>query len=327
MGGFSYDRDDYYDSSSSGWGSSYSSSKKANSSGYSDFADTIMSARSMSADLKANKTLKASKKLSIIFALDVTGSNTDYAKIVFDKMPMFWGQCEQKVMGGKDDFEICYIGFGDAKTDRAPLQVTDFAQGIDCDGKLSSIYLEQGGGGNNGESSELVGLYALNNIEIPSDTTPILFILTDEPTHGAARKSEAAEVGMTISEDVLDVWTPLKKKFKNNVYCLLGKFQGGYFDQDCLTEWQKLLGKENVIKCGEPKAIVDITLGILNLVMQTMSLDEYQIDMKDRGQTVGRIETVTESLKDLSTALAVINTTTNIATTSTKKTGQRGKRL
>lgn len=328
MGGFSYDRDDYYDSSSSGWGSSSSNSKSSGGGSYSSFASSKMSASYMDSSLKASKKLKATKKLSIIFALDVTGSNTDYAKIVFDKMPMFWGQCEQKVMNNSGDFEICYIGFGDAITDRAPLQVTEFAQQIACDEQLSKLFLEGCGGGNDGESSELVGLYALNNIEIDKDTTPILFIMTDEKTHGAARKDLAAAEGIDIKEDVVDVWTPLKKKFKNNVYCLLGKYSGCNFDTGITRHWNDILGKTNVIKVGEPKAIVDIMLGVLNLVMETMDLEEYKLDMLDRGQTQARISSVSSSLEGLSTALAVSNVKTDIqATTATNKTGSKAKRL
>ena len=327
MGGFNYDRDDYYSSSTSGWNSK--SADPHTSAGYSSFADKSFSS-SLQPGLRADKKLKATKKLSIIFALDVTGSNTDHSKIVFDKMPMFWGQCEQKVMGGKsDDFELCYIGFGDAKTDNAPLQVTSFEQGIKCDDALSSLYLEGCGGGNDGESSELVGLYALNNIEISPDTTPILFIMTDEKTHGPALKSEAAMQGMDISEDIKDVWTPLRKKFKNNVFCLLGKYSGVNFDDSTTEHWKKLLGDNNVVLCGEPKALVDIMLGIINMVMQTMDLEEYKLDMLNRGQTNQRIESVTKSLKDLSTALSVINVKTDVtaATTPGKKAKNKVTRL
>ena len=97
MGGSSYDRDVYSSSSSSSWGSfgasDYSASKFTRS-----FLDSSMNPN--------GKILKSSAKTPIVIMLDVTGSNIDFARVVYDKMPMFYGQIEQK--GYLEDFEISF---------------------------------------------------------------------------------------------------------------------------------------------------------------------------------------------------------------------------
>ena len=74
------------------------------------------------------KILKSKAKTPIIIVLDVTGSNIDFARVVYDKMPMFYGQIEQQ--GYLKDFEISFCAVGDAKYDNYPLQIGSFAKGI-----------------------------------------------------------------------------------------------------------------------------------------------------------------------------------------------------
>ena len=182
MGGFSYDRNDYDDSSSSGWGSSSSyspsssysaksydrndyddssssgwgsSSSYSPSSSYSAKADKKMGARCLDNKMKADKRVKSGSKNPIVICLDVTGSNIDFAKIVYDKMPMFYGQIEEQ--GYLDDFDICFMACGDANSDRYPLQVCNFEKGVKIDEWLESIVLESGGGGQKKETYEKIG--------------------------------------------------------------------------------------------------------------------------------------------------------------------------
>ena len=69
-------------------------------------------------------------------------------------------------------------------------------------------------------------------------------------------------------------------------------------------------------------------LGIISMISSTRSLETYQIDMKNRGQTQKRIENVSASLQGLSTALVPVKISGDITTTTSKaKASQRGKRL
>lgn len=70
----------------------------------------------------------------------------DWSKIIYDKMPMFYGQI--MMQGYLQDPAISFCAIGDAKMDDVPLQVTSFGQGKQIDEVLSKMYLEGGGGGN-----------------------------------------------------------------------------------------------------------------------------------------------------------------------------------
>ena len=316
MGGCSYDRDVYSSSSSSGWGNSY---------GGSSYASSKLSATTLSSDMRANKRIKSTSKTPIVIALDVTGSNINFARIVYDKMPMLYGQIEQK--GYLKDFDICFMAIGDVYSDDYPLQVAEFSKGIELDSWLEKVVLEGCGGGNNGESYELGAYYLTKYMDMDKDAKPIIFFLGDEPTHGAVTPENARAVGMECDETVTDIWKQLRAKAHDNVFMMLNKYSGSAFDSDTTEHWTKLLAPDHVIKVGEPPAIVDLLLGVISMVSQSRDLETYMIDMKDRGQTQKRIDGVSSSLKNLSTSLVPINIDGTIATTATNKSSSKAKRL
>ena len=180
MGGPTYDRDVYSDSSSSGWGSSsYSSS--GSSFGASSYSASKLSSTTLDKSMKPNgKILKSKTKTPIIIVLDITGSNIDFARVVYDKMPMFYGQIEEK--GYLKDFDISFCAVGDAKYDNYPLQIGSFAKGIELDSWLEKVVLEGGGGPFGRESYELAAYYLYRNTEFEKDQI-LLFSLLQMKSH------------------------------------------------------------------------------------------------------------------------------------------------
>ena len=130
MGSYSYDRDVYSSSSYSNWGSSsYSASK--------------LSSDTLDDSVKPNgKKIKSSSKNPIIIVLDVTGSNINFARLVYDKLPMFYGEIEQK--GYLSDFDICVCAVGDASCGSYPIQIGTPAKGLEIDSWMEKLVLESG---------------------------------------------------------------------------------------------------------------------------------------------------------------------------------------
>ncbi|SFR64988.1 hypothetical protein [Anaeromicropila populeti] len=95
----------------------------------------------------------------VIVGLDVTGSMgfilesmareglKKLATAIYDRVPI-------------PDPHLMFMGIGDVKCDRAPLQITQFEADIRIADQLTKIYLEQGGGGNNSESYTLPWWFA-----------------------------------------------------------------------------------------------------------------------------------------------------------------------
>ena len=317
MGGPSYDRDVYSSSSSSGWGSGF---------GASSYSASRLTRTSMDSSLRPNgKILESKTKSPIVVLLDVTGSNIDFARVVYDKLPMFYGQIEQK--GYLKDFDISFIAVGDAYTDDYPLQVCDFAKGIELDSWIEKIGLEGAGGGQRMESYELAAYYLYKNAKFKAGSEPIIFFIGDEKPYPTVNKDQANAFGIECKEGGIKAFELLRKKVKDNVFMLLNKYCGIRFEADITESWENLLAPEHVIKIEEEKAIVDLMLGIISMVSNARTLEAYKIDMKGRGQTQARIEGVSKSLEGLSTAIVPVKVTGTITKTSSGKREKKGKRL
>ncbi len=88
----------------------------------------------------------------IIFALDVSGSMGDVPRLLATKtLPTFMGS----VLSVTPDPQVLFLAFGNAGTDRSPLQVGQFeSEAALMDEWLTKMHLE-GAGGGEGESYEL----------------------------------------------------------------------------------------------------------------------------------------------------------------------------
>lgn len=315
MGGSSYDRDVYSSSSSSGWGTSYTSRSAFTSSRL----DPSMNPN--------GKIVKSDTMNPVVLWLDVTGSNIDFARLVYDKLPMFYGQIEQQ--GYLKDFDIFIGAVGDAYCDDYPLQVGDFAKGSDLDDNIQKLVLEAGGGGGIRESYELAACYTCQNFEFKPGAKPIIFFIADEAPYDYVDMSQAKEVGIVGQVPDEYPFKVLADKYDGNIYCLLNKYGGNAFRSSITDEWTNVLPPEHVIKIQEEKSIVDLMLGIIAMCSKSRTLKSYKVDMLERGQTKERIERVSKSLDGLSKALVPTNVTNvNLTNTkSTKKEGNKGKRI
>jgi hypothetical protein len=83
------------------------------------------------------------------------------------------------------DPQVMIMGFGDAWTDQAPLQATQFEPDIRIAEQLKDIYLEGGGGGNGFESYSLPWYFAARKTAIDCFVKRAkkgyLFTVGDEP--------------------------------------------------------------------------------------------------------------------------------------------------
>ena len=326
MGGSSYDRDVYGVDSSSGWGSSGSSGYYGGSSTSSSYARARMSATALDASMLPNdKTLKSKTKSPIILVLDVTGSNINFARIVYDKLPMFYGQIEQQ--GYLEDFELSICAVGDAYTDDYPMQIGDFAKGIELDAQIEKLVLESGGGGQGMESYELMAYYVFEKTEFEPGAEPIIFFIGDEAPYPRVNKKQARKFGMECDEE-MNPFPNLCKKFHDNIFILLNPYGGSYWKDNITNEWINRLPPEHVVKINDEKSIVDLMLGVISMVSKSRTLKNYTVDMLNRGQDALRIAGVTNSLQKLSDSLELVKVNGTITKTdSTKKATQKGKRL
>jgi hypothetical protein len=188
MGGGYYDRD-------VGMTSSEEAPAEATARGYTAQAETAMAQVGPHVDLMpAGRFLACASKSPLVVAMDVTRSRGNDSKIVYDKMPMLYGQI--MMQGYLDDPAISFAAIGDAANgDRAPLQVCDFASGTDLDAWLTKIWLEEGGGGTGRESYELAAFFYARRTELTGlgDGKGIFFFTGDEGFYPEVARDHIAQ--------------------------------------------------------------------------------------------------------------------------------------
>lgn len=124
----------------------------------------------------------------IIIGLDVTGSMGQVPEnLIKEAFPEIMKTIMEK---GVEHAQVCFLGIGDHYTDDAPIQVGQFESSDELTEKwLKAIYIEGGGGGNNGESYQLAWYFAAYHTKIDSfekrGIKGTLITIGDEPCHGS----------------------------------------------------------------------------------------------------------------------------------------------
>lgn len=160
--------------------------------GYSSVAEEVMRANMMHEDMDPRgRELMCDAQTPIVIAIDVTGSMGDWSKIIWDKLPMFFGQLKlQDYCPGP---AISFAGIGDAPAgDQAPLQVSNFASGGVLDGWISKIWLEGLGGGNQRESYDLACSFYSSRVVFTGlrpGEKPFFFITGDEGLYETVQRA------------------------------------------------------------------------------------------------------------------------------------------
>lgn len=331
MGGNSYPRDVVNSNSSSSFPAG-SSGNTVSSAAKSSFTQqrlhSLMNPR--------NRIVQTNAENLLLLGLDVTGSNMQFIMNVWDKMPMFQDQVSQQ--GSLPNAFFGFSAVGDAYTDEAPLQVAEFDQGIVLDEWLTRIYPEGHGGGQQMETYELWAYYLARKITMRPKLA-FGFLLVDEAPYPTLQKRIVSNViGDDLEADIDSrvIFTELNRKLNGNLYILQNPYYGvnrGYVQEtnDINREWKRILGESGgtIIQLSEEKSMVDVILGVLALKTGVRSLNQYQIDMKNREQTDTRIANVTASLTTASRAIVPVrNVGGNLpAVTDTTKRGSGSQRI
>lgn len=86
-------------------------------------------------------------------------------------------------------------------------------------------------------------------------------------------------------------YDPNERPIESNDYA-------GYNDDNIITQWSQVIPSENILLIDDPKAIVDVMMGALAL-MEGTDIDNYIVDMNNRGQTLLRQSQTKNALVDL----------------------------
>lgn len=154
---------------------------------------------------------------AIVVAMDVTRSRGEDAKIVYEKLPTFIGWLEMQ--GYLPGAAISLAAIGDAYSDQAPLQVSQWERDNRLDEALGKFWLEGGGGGTGEESYELAAYFYAYHTRLKVNAEGrkgYFFFVGDEGFYPqVSRQQVQAVLGQTLAQDMpsLEVFRKLQEKF------------------------------------------------------------------------------------------------------------------
>lgn len=189
--------------------------------------------------------------LAIVLALDVTGSMGSIPlHLVKEGLPNLM---DSLIKLGIKDPQILFLGIGDHECDSFPLQVGQFESSDELlDKWLTDLYLEGGGGGNEGESYLLAWYLSAYHTSIDCfekrKQKGFLFTIGDEPPLKNISQSALANImgkGQYENSNALTLLDKAKEKY--NVYHILIKQGSAGSRIETYNSWKQLLGDNLII--------------------------------------------------------------------------------
>lgn len=224
--------------------------------------ETIFSRRTMSADMNIYNKVREScdseehpESFPIIIGFDVTGSMGYVPELLIKGV--FPEVMKNIMANGINHAQVCFVAFGDVYSDNAPIQVGQFETSDELQDKwLKLSYLEGGGGGNGGESANLVYFFGARCTKIDSmlkrNQKGILITISDEKTHGSLSKGEIIEhFGVTIETPQIATSEIIKEASEKWDLYHINIEDYSSLRQSALQQWKELLGDDHVFNIDE----------------------------------------------------------------------------
>lgn len=241
------------------------------------------------------KELVSKSKNPIIVGIDCTGSMSEWPAEIFDRLPLF----AQTLAKYREDVEISFSVIGDAYSDQYPLQIAQFAKGVELDELLNAFYPEGGGGGQTCETYELWAYFMLNHVKTPNAEKPFMIIMGDEDYYKKVNKDQIQHyIGDKITEDVdaEHVWDKLAEKF--NIFLLRKEYFSEESDQRILESWRKVLGRQKVIHIPCKERAVDVAMGIIARGWGKYGDFRTNIEARQDEENIKRVEDAIKHIPD-----------------------------
>jgi hypothetical protein len=197
----------------------------------------------------------------IVLGLDVTGSMGSIPhSLISTGLTKIMGKIMQ---AGQKDPQILFVAVGDHECDSSPLQVGQFESSDELlDKWLKNVYLESGGGGNDGESYHLAWYFAAKHTSTDSfekrKKKGLLFTIGDEPVLHDLPKHKLAGImgnGQFDSYSSMQLLDEARKTY--DVYHIHVNFTNSGRQQRVQDGWKQLMG-DNVLFASNQDEICNL---------------------------------------------------------------------
>ena len=204
--------------------------------------------------------------LAIILALDVTGSMGSVPHfLVKNGLPNIM---DSIIKNGIKDPQVLFLGIGDHECDEAPLQVGQFESGDELlDKWLTDIYIEGGGGANDGESYLLAWYFAGYHTTIDCferrNKKGFLFTIGDEPVLKKISKRRIQNIMGDGQYDDFTATMLYERACKMyNVYHIHIRETGSGSRESVVSGWKQIL-RDNLIIADHREDVANIISSIV----------------------------------------------------------------
>ncbi|WP_282605822.1 hypothetical protein [Pelagibius sp. Alg239-R121] len=206
----------------------------------------------------------------IILAGDVTGSMGMVAEqLMRDGLNTLATEiCDRKPV---TDPHVMMMAIGDAYCDRAPLQVTQFEADIRVAQQARELWLEGGGGGNQGESYMLAHLFAAMKVSADAfekrRRKGYLFTIGDEPVLDGATKDQIKRfLNIPVERDLSarEIMTMAQRNWEVYHIVLVNEGYASRGLDDVLKSWRALL-PERTIQLDNVDALAEMVVSLIQV--------------------------------------------------------------
>jgi hypothetical protein len=207
---------------------------------------------------------------AIIVALDVTGSMGMLADTIARQGlgVLFNRLYDERPIA---DPHVMFMGVGDAHSDQAPLQVSQFEADNRIVEQLTQLWLEHGGGGNNSESYHLPWYFAAQHTSIDCfekrGKKGYLFTVGDEQTPGKLLASQIRQfVGDRVERDLTPAELLAMARESYHVFHII--IEEGSYARSQLPQvrkaWRDLMG-ENALSLKDHTKLAEGIVSIIEM--------------------------------------------------------------
>jgi len=231
---------------------------------------------------------------AVLVCFDVTGSNIARAVDAQKALPGLMGLLTkyltdpQVAVAGNDDVTV---------VSRAATQISDFESDIRIDEHIRNIWLVGEGGGNKGESYDLL-LYAAARKTVldcfeKRNKKGYMFMYADEPFFNEVDPAHVEMIfGDKIQSPILigDIIEEVRKMYELFVIWP----RGGY--DEAREQYIRLLGEESVVELQHPNLICEMIGSLVGAVEGRTTVDDLTKDLALIGADSAAIDSLTKSL-------------------------------
>jgi hypothetical protein len=208
---------------------------------------------------------------NILLGCDVTGSMGFIAEqlVKDDMIKIAQGIYDRKPL---PDPHIGVLAIGDAYTDRAPLQATQFEASIVLADQMRELWLEGNGGGNGGESYSLAHLFAATKTVSDSfekrGNKGVLITIGDEPIHDRIEGSDLERImGAQYSRSMTKQECVALASATYEVFHIVLANEGyaSRYLGEVMNSWDEIL-PQRVIKLSDVSKLSETVVSILQVI-------------------------------------------------------------